>query len=120
MALKQYRITKGPNGRRIEVPYRGARLLQEPMFNKSTAFSEEERKAFGLTGLLPDGVSTLEQQEARAYANIVRKEDPLERYIGLMALQDRNEHLFYRVLLNHLEEMLPIVYTPTVGLACQE
>ena len=90
------------------------------MFNKGTAFSAEERKAFGLDGLLPDGVSTMEQQEHRAYENIVRKDDPLEKYIGVMALQDRNEQLFYRLLLNHLEEMLPIVYTPTVGLACQE
>jgi malate dehydrogenase (oxaloacetate-decarboxylating) len=120
MAMKQYRIVDGPAGRRIEVPFRGARLLQEPMFNKGTAFTEEERKVFGLRGLLPDGVSSLDQQEARAYANIVKKEDPLERYVGIMALQDRNEQLFYRLLLDHLEEMLPIVYTPTVGLACQE
>ena len=120
MTMKHYRIVDGPKGRRIEVPYRGARLLQEPMFNKGTAFSAEERKAFGLDGLLPDGVSTMEQQEHRAYENIARKEDPLEKYIGVMALQDRNEQLFYRLLLNHLEEMLPIVYTPTVGLACQE
>lgn len=114
------RIIQRATGRRIEVPYRGERLLHEPMFNKGTAFSEEERKVFGLTGLLPHGVSTMEQQEDRAYANIIRKDDPLERYVGLMALQDRNEQLFYRLLLDHLEEMLPIVYTPTVGLACQE
>jgi malic enzyme len=118
--MKQYRIVDGPHGRRVEVPYRGARLLQEPMFNKGTAFTEEERQAFGLKGLLPDGVSTIEEQEARAYANIMKKEDPLERYIGVMSLQDRNEQLFYRILLDHLEELLPIVYTPTVGLACQE
>lgn len=120
MALKQYRIVDGPSGRRIEVPHRGARLLQEPMFNKGTAFSAEERRAFGLEGLLPDGVSTMEQQEERAYANIIGKDDPLEQYISVMALQDRSEQLFYRLLLNHLEPMLPIVYTPTVGLACQE
>jgi len=120
MTMKQYRIVDGPSGRRIEVPYRGARLLQEPMFNKGTAFSSEERETFGLKGLLPDGISTLEGQEARVYASIMKKEDPLERYIGVMALQDRNEQLFYRLLLDHLEELLPIVYTPTVGLACQE
>ena len=118
--MKQYRIVDGPAGRRIEVPYRGARLLQEPMFNKGTAFSDEERETFGLKGLLPDGISTMEGQENRAYASIIKKEDPLERYIGVMALQDRNEQLFYRLLLDHLEDMLPIVYTPTVGLACQE
>ncbi len=62
----------------------------------------------------------MEQQARRAYGNLLRKTDPLERYIGLAALQDRNEHLFYRVLSDHLEEFLPIVYTPTVGLACQQ
>ncbi|MEO8500049.1 MAG: NAD-dependent malic enzyme, partial [Vicinamibacteria bacterium] len=120
MPMKRYRIVDGPRGHRIEVPYRGARLLQEPMFNKGTAFTLEERRAFGLEGLLPDGVTTMAHQEQRAYENIGRKDDPLERYIGVMALQDRNEQLFYKMLLNHLEEMLPIVYTPTVGLACQE
>jgi malic enzyme len=120
MALKHYRVVNASSGRRIEVPFRGERLLQEPMFNKGTAFSEEERRLFGLAGLLPDGVSTIEQQGARAYSNIAKKGDPLEKYVGLVALQDRNEHLFYRLLLDHLEEMLPIVYTPTVGLACQE
>jgi malate dehydrogenase (oxaloacetate-decarboxylating) len=118
--MKQYRIVEGPKGRRIEVPWRGVRLLQEPMFNKGTAFSPEERAAFGLEGLLPAGVSTIDQQEKRVYDSIARKDDPLEKYIGVMAIQDRNEQLFYRLLLNHLEELVPIVYTPTVGLACQE
>jgi malic enzyme len=90
------------------------------MYNKSTAFTEEERQAFGLGGLLPSAVSSMEQQARRAYGNLARKTDALERYIGLAALQDRNEHLFYRVLLDHLEELVPIVYTPTVGRACQE
>jgi malic enzyme len=89
------------------------------MYNKSTAFTREERAAFGLEGLLPDAVSTMEMQAERVHGNIVRKDDPVERYIGLAALQDRNEHLFYRVLVDHLEEYLPIVYTPTVGRACQ-
>lgn len=105
---------------RLEVPYRGTRLLRHPMYTKGTAFNREERKAFGLEGLLPTAVSTMEQQERRVYANIARKTDPLEKYIGLAALQDRNEHLFYRVLVDHIEEFLPIVYTPTVGRACQE
>jgi len=90
------------------------------MYTKSSAFSPEERKAFGLEGLLPSAVSTMEMQEERAYANIMRKTDPLEKYIGLSALQGRNEHLFYRLLIDHIEEFLPIVYTPTVGRACQE
>jgi len=101
------------------VPCRGAALLRHPLYSKGTAFSPEERRAFGLEGLLPQAVSTLEQQGRRAYANIARKADPLEKYIGLAALQDRNEHLFYRVLVDHIAELLPIVYTPTVGEACQ-
>jgi malate dehydrogenase (oxaloacetate-decarboxylating) len=105
---------------RLEVPYRGTQLLRHPMYTKSSAFSQEERKVFGLEGLLPSAVSTMEQQEERAYANIMRKTDPLEKYIGLSALQGRNEHLFYRLLIDHIEEFLPIIYTPTVGRACQE
>jgi len=98
---------------------RGHALLTEPSLNKGTAFTLEERAALGLEGLLPPQVSTLRQQVRRAYENITRKADPLERYIGLVALQDRNQTLFYRLLLDHLEEFLPVVYTPTVGLACQ-
>lgn len=104
----------------LEVPYRGAELIDQPMYNKSTAFTLEERGTFGLDGLLPDQVSTMELQARRIHANIVRKTEPIEQYIGLAALQDRNEHLFYRVLLDNLEEFLPIVYTPTVGQASRE
>jgi malic enzyme len=111
---------KSDGGRvRLEVPYRGTALLRHPLYTKGTAFTLEERAAFGLEGLLPQAVSTLEQQERRVYENISRKPDPLEKFIGLAALQDRNEHLFYRVLVDHVEEFLPIVYTPTVGSACQ-
>jgi len=105
---------------RLEVPYRGTRLLRHPLYTKGTAFTEEEREAFGLEGLLPHAISTMDQQAQRAYANISRKSEVLEKYIGLAALQDRNEHLFYRVLVDHVEEFLPIVYTPVVGRACQE
>jgi malate dehydrogenase (oxaloacetate-decarboxylating) len=105
---------------RLDCAYRGAHLLRQPMFTKGTAFSLEERKAFGLDGLLPSAVSTIEEQRHRVYANIARKEDPLEKFIGLAALHDRNEHLFFRVLVDHIEEFLPIVYTPVVGRACQE
>jgi malic enzyme len=119
--MEAYRRKKGVDGReRVEVRLRGTQLLNHPMYNRSTAFTREERRKLGLAGLLPDVTSSMEQQARRAYGNIVRKSDPLERYIGLAALQDRNEHLFYRVLAEHLEEFLPIVYTPTVGLACQQ
>ncbi len=116
--MTEYRSTKLPDGRlRVEVPYRGTELLSQPMYNKSSAFTAEERCTFHLDGLLPDVVSTMQQQAERVYENICRKDDPLERYIGMMALQDRNEHLFYKLLLEHLDEFLPIVYTPTVGQA---
>jgi malate dehydrogenase (oxaloacetate-decarboxylating) len=104
----------------LEVPCRGAELLHHPLYTKGSAFSRDEREALGLLGLLPHAASSMEEQERRICDNIARKREPLEKYIGLAALQDRNEHLFYRVLLNHIEEFLPIVYTPTVGRACQE
>jgi len=119
--MERYRLERGAEGGAfVRVPYREHALLNHPMFNKSTAFTREERQRFGLDGLLPDAVSTMDQQARRAYGNIVRKSDPLERFIGLAALQDRNEILFYRVLVDHIEEFLPVVYTPTVGRACQE
>ena len=117
--MERYDIEVDEAGPHVAVPCRGPQLLSHPMYNKSTAFTREERAAFHLDGLLPDVVSTMEMQAARAHGNIARKDDPLERYIGLAALQDRNEHLFYRVLVDHLEEYLPVVYTPTVGRACQ-
>jgi malate dehydrogenase (oxaloacetate-decarboxylating) len=95
-------------------------LLDTPLLNKGTAFTEEERTLFGLQGLLPPHVETLEEQVVRAYEAYQRKDDDLERHIYLRALQDTNEVLFYRLLLDHIEEMTPIVYTPTVALACQQ
>ena len=103
----------------VRVPLRGQALLNHSRLNKGTAFTQAERRALGLEGLLPPAVFQLPQQVRRTYAAIVAKPDALERYIGLVALQDRNETLFYRILLDHLEELLPIIYTPTVGLACQ-
>ena len=103
----------------VRVPYRGQALINHPMFNKSSAFTAEERVQFGLCGLLPPEVFTLQQQQQRIYENIARKSDPLEKHIGLSALHDRNEVLFHRLVLDHIEEFLPIVYTPTVGQACQ-
>jgi malate dehydrogenase (oxaloacetate-decarboxylating) len=102
----------------IEVPFKGRRLVEHPMYNKGTAFSEEERETFELTGLFPDRVSNLEIQTKRSYGHFCAKTTNLEKYIYLISLQDRMETLFYRLLVDHLEEMLPIVYTPTVGEAC--
>jgi malate dehydrogenase (oxaloacetate-decarboxylating) len=95
-------------------------LLDRPQLNKSTAFTEEERKKFGLHGLLPPQTETLDEQVVRAYEAYRRKDDDLERHIYLRALQDTNEVLFYRLLLDHIEEMTPMVYTPVVALACQQ
>ena len=98
----------------------GVNFLQDPMLNKGTAFTEEERDVLGIRGLLPPHVHTQEEQVMRVLENFRRKPTDLERYIYIIGLQSRNETLFYRVLIDNLEEMMPIVYTPTVGQACQE
>jgi len=104
----------------LEVPVKGPWLLMCPMFNKGTAFSEEERSALDLRGLVPPHVNTIENQVIRCYQAYRQKPTDLERHIYLRALQDRNETLFYRLLQEHIVEMLPIIYTPTVGQACQQ
>ncbi len=98
----------------------GMDLLHNPALNKGTAFTEEERDALGLRGLLPPHVHTQEEQVLRVMENFHRKPNSLEKYIHMIALQDRNETLFYRVVLDQIEEMMPIIYTPTVGQGCQE
>ena len=99
---------------------RGMDLLQAPILNKGTAFTEAERDALGLRGLLPPRVSTQEKQALRVRENLQRKSSDIEKYIYLLSLQDRQEGLFYRVVMDNLDEMMPIIYTPTVGQGCQE
>jgi malate dehydrogenase (oxaloacetate-decarboxylating) len=94
-------------------------VLEDPLTNKGTAFSEKERSELGLRGLLPAVVETLEQQVHRSYQAYQEQPSDVARHINLRALQDTNEMLFYRLVSDYIEEMLPILYTPTVGLACQ-
>ncbi|MDH4055918.1 MAG: NAD-dependent malic enzyme [Gammaproteobacteria bacterium] len=98
--------------------HQGVKILHDPIRNKGTAFTEAERDALNLRGLLPPRVHSMAEQELRVLHNIREKATDLDRYLYLIALQDRNENLFYRVVMNHLEEMMPILYTPTVGQAC--
>ena len=98
----------------------GFNLLRDPALNKGTAFTIEEREALGLSGLLPPRVHTIDEQVERVLWNLRKKQTDMERYIFLTSLQDRNKTLFYRVLLDNIEDLMPIVYTPTVGQACLE
>jgi len=99
---------------------RGVDLLHDPILNKGTAFTERERDALGLRGLVPTRMSTQEQQVTRVLENLRRKTSDIEKYIFLVSLQDRQENLFYRVVMDNLDEMMPIIYTPTVGQGCIE
>src|SRR5512135_3935816 len=98
---------------------RGEQVLRDSTQNKDAAFTRAERRSLGVEGLLPPAVLTIQQQVAMELEHIFSKPDPLEQYIGLIALLDRNEVLFYRLLVENLERLTPIVYTPTVGLASQ-
>ena len=108
------------NNNKKTVRLRGHELLDTAEFNKGTAFTTQEREQYGLRGLLPAAISTQEMQLHRALENLRRKAYNIERYIFLMALLGRNERLFYRLLIENIDELMPIVYTPTVGQACQE
>jgi malate dehydrogenase (oxaloacetate-decarboxylating)(NADP+) len=117
MSKETASVREGSPGTGNEV---GVELLHDPVRNKGTAFTEAERDALGLRGLLPPHIHTMEEQVIRVLENFHREPTDLEKYIQMSSLQDRNETLFYRVVLDHIEEMMPIIYTPTVGRACQE
>jgi malate dehydrogenase (oxaloacetate-decarboxylating) len=108
-----------PEGYTVRIRARGMAVLTSSMINRGTAFTLEQRRDLGLTGLLPTGVSTIEGQLRRVYAQYRRQPDDLAKYVTLTHLRDRNEVLFYRLLSDHISEMLPIVYTPTIGRAIE-
>lgn len=112
---------KGPmkNRKPLYIAYAGPSLLETPLLNKGTAFTERERKSFNLMGLLPPRYENIDEQVERAYMQYCSFDEPINKHIYLRVVQDNNETLFYRLLNDHLDEMLPIIYTPTVGEACE-
>jgi malate dehydrogenase (oxaloacetate-decarboxylating) len=119
MYERPYDLGRPQDGYPVRIRARGTEVLTTPMINRGTAFTLEEREALGLTGLLPGGVSTIDGQLRRVYAQYLRQADDLAKNVYLANLRDRNEVLFYRLLTARIEEMLPIVYTPTVGTAIE-
>jgi malic enzyme len=117
--VEKFDLRRTKDGDQLNVPISGNELLRHPLYNKGTAFTAAERKLFQLDGLLPSRNNDIDTQVERTFNTIMFNEDPVGRHIGLAALHDRNEHLFYRILSTHLEELMPIVYTPTVGKASQ-
>ena len=107
------------NDQQISTLHQGVKILHDPIRNKGTAFTDAEREALNLRGLLPARVHSPAEQELRVLGNVRSKPTDLSRYLYLIALQDRNETLFYRVVMNNIREMMPLIYTPTVGQACQ-
>jgi malate dehydrogenase (oxaloacetate-decarboxylating) len=119
MAKRPSEPTWTPDGMVAPVRLQGSAVLPSPVLNRGTAFTLAERQALGLTGLLPDAVSTIEGQLVRVSAQYRRQPDVLAKNLYLASLRDRNEVLFYRLLTKHIAEMLPIVYTPTAGTAIE-
>ncbi len=112
-------LDRDTGNRYLPVAKRGEEVLQDPFLNKGAAFSRQERTALGLEGMLPDHVATMEEQLIRVRNQIDRKESDLEKNIYLNSLMDRNETLFYRFVMDNLDEVVPIIYTPTVAAACR-
>jgi len=119
MSKAPYELRTTRDGVQARINVRGSAVLASPSINRGTAFTLKERDALGLTGLLPTGVSTLEGQLRRVYAQYLEQSNDLRKWVYLANLRDRNEVLFYRLLTEHISEMLPVVYTPTVGLAIE-
>ncbi|HEX3214880.1 MAG TPA: NAD-dependent malic enzyme [Actinomycetota bacterium] len=115
MPERPYELISTPDGLTARIRARGNDVLRIPMLNRGTAFTQAERRALGLVGLLPSGVSSMEAQVRRTYGQYSSQPDALAKHLYLASLRDRNEVLFYRLLADHLQEMLPIVYTPTIG-----
>ncbi len=115
MPERPYELISTPDGLTARIRVRGNDVLRIPMLNRGTAFTQAERRALGLVGLLPSGVSSMEAQVRRTYGQYSSQPDALAKHLYLASLRDRNEVLFYRLLADHLQEMLPIVYTPTIG-----
>ena len=119
MAHRDYEQETSTAGGTLRIRARGRAVLSNPMTNRGTAFTSEQRRALGLVGLMPSGVTSLESQTRRVYEQFRRTTTRLGKYLHLANVRDRNEVLFYRLLTDHLEEMLPIVYTPTIGEAIE-
>jgi malate dehydrogenase (oxaloacetate-decarboxylating) len=119
MSRPPYELVSTAEGLVARIGVRGNAILASPLLNRGTAFTLAERAALGLTGLLPEGVSTIEGQLQRVYGQFLRQPDDLAKFVYLAHLRDRNEVLFYRLLTDHIEEMLPIAYTPTIGTAIE-
>lgn len=117
--MDEFKLETGPNGDRLFVNKSGPEMLRYPLYNKGTGFTPEERRRLGIEGLLPSEHNNIEQQAKRIYKSIFFNRDDVGKNIALGMLQDRNEVLYFKVLEQHLEEVMPIIYTPTVGKASQ-
>ncbi len=117
---RRYEVLPGNHGSRVKVKIRGRGILRTPRLNRGTAFTSEERELLGLVGLLPTGVTPIDAQVHRAYEQFLEARLPMAKFRRLAALRDRNTVLFYRLISEHLEEMMPIVYTPTIGDAIEQ
>jgi malate dehydrogenase (oxaloacetate-decarboxylating) len=106
--------------RPIYIPFAGPALLEAPLLNKGSAFTQRERQQFNLEGLLPYNIETIEEQEERVYQQLCSFESPIDKHIYLRNIQDTNETAYFRLVTDHLKEIMPLIYTPTVGLACQQ